>query len=210
MAPQRSVQAIALLLVAGFDCFFEQRQALRPHLLTLRLSLSERKFFAQGFDALAETEVDPQRAAQAGTFDRLADNLGALSFLIDMLSVQPHLAKSLFRFDPVEGSLSAVMGQSDRASTFGGLDALAAGIVHGTAGNMSIRDPESGLIAISPSGIPYPEVTPADVVIVTEDAEVVDGRRKPSSETPLHTSLILSGRSQRTFQKSSNRPNQAS
>jgi chemosensory pili system protein ChpA (sensor histidine kinase/response regulator) len=73
-------------------------------------------------DALAGTEVDPQQAIKAGTFDRLADNLGALSFLIDMLSVQPQLAKSLFRFDPVEGSLSAVMGQSERASAFGGLE----------------------------------------------------------------------------------------
>jgi L-ribulose-5-phosphate 4-epimerase len=71
-----------------------------------------------------------------------------------------------------------------------GLDALAAGIVHGTAGNMSIRDPETGLIAISPSGIPYPQVTPEDVVIVTEDAEIVDGRRRPSSETPLHTMVM--------------------
>ena len=44
-------------------------------------------------DALAQTEVDPKRAVQTGTFDRLADNLGALSFLIDMLSVQPQLAK---------------------------------------------------------------------------------------------------------------------
>ena len=69
-------------------------------------------------DALAQTEVDPQRAIQAGTFDRLADNLGALSFLIDMLSVQPQLAKSLFRFDPETGSLSAVMGQSDRVSAY--------------------------------------------------------------------------------------------
>lgn len=73
-------------------------------------------------DALAQTEVDPQRAIQAGTFDRLADNLGALSFLIDMLSVQPQLAKSLFRFDPVSGSLSAVMGKSERVSAFAQLD----------------------------------------------------------------------------------------
>ena len=73
-------------------------------------------------DALAQTEVDPQQAVKAGTFDRLADNLGALSFLIDMLSVQPQLAKSLFRFDPVEGSLSAVMGQAERHSAFGGLE----------------------------------------------------------------------------------------
>ena len=73
-------------------------------------------------DALAQTEVDPQRAIQTGTFDRLADNLGALSFLIDMLSVQPQLAKSLFRFDAETGSLSAVMGKSDRVSAFAQLD----------------------------------------------------------------------------------------
>jgi L-fuculose-phosphate aldolase len=71
-----------------------------------------------------------------------------------------------------------------------GMEALARGIVHGTAGNMSIRDPESGLIAISPSGIPYPDVTPADVVIVNDAGDIVDGRRKPSSETPLHTMVM--------------------
>jgi L-fuculose-phosphate aldolase len=71
-----------------------------------------------------------------------------------------------------------------------GLEALRRGIVHGTAGNMSIRDADSGLIAISPSGIPYPAVTTADVVIVDEWGEVVDGRRKPSSETPLHTMVM--------------------
>jgi chemosensory pili system protein ChpA (sensor histidine kinase/response regulator) len=65
---------------------------------------------------LAETEADPERAAQTGTFDRLADNLGALSFLIDMLSVQPQLAKSLFHFDAESGSLIAVMGQRGRST----------------------------------------------------------------------------------------------
>lgn len=73
-------------------------------------------------DALAQTEVDPTRAAQNGTFDRLADNLGALSFLIDMLSVQPALAKSLFHYDPATGSLTAVMGQSERPSSFAGFE----------------------------------------------------------------------------------------
>jgi L-ribulose-5-phosphate 4-epimerase len=56
---------------------------------------------------------------------------------------------------------------------------------------MSIRDPETGLIAISPSGIPYPDVAAADVVIVNERGEVVEGTRKPSSETPLHTMVML-------------------
>ena len=73
-------------------------------------------------DALAQTEVDPARAVQAGTFDRLADNLGALSFLIDMLAVQPALAKNLFSFDPETGNLSAVMGQTDRVSAFAAFD----------------------------------------------------------------------------------------
>ena len=68
-----------------------------------------------------------------------------------------------------------------------GLEALQRGVVHGTAGNMSVRDAETGLIAISPSGMPYPSVTPADVVIVDDRGEIVDGFRKPSSETPLHT-----------------------
>jgi chemosensory pili system protein ChpA (sensor histidine kinase/response regulator) len=79
-----------------------------------------------GVDALAHTVVDTQQAIQTGTFDHLADNLGALSFLIDMLSVQPKLAKSLFRFDASTGSLSAVMGQAERVSAFAGLDDLAA------------------------------------------------------------------------------------
>ena len=78
-------------------------------------------------DALAQTEVEPQRAIQTGTFDRLADNLGALSFLIDMLSVQPQLAKSLFRFDPATGSLRAVMGQTERAQAFALADEAATG-----------------------------------------------------------------------------------
>jgi chemosensory pili system protein ChpA (sensor histidine kinase/response regulator) len=52
---------------------------------------------------------------QAMLFDRLAGNLGALGFLIDMLSVQPQLAKSLFVYDLASGSLNPVMGRSDPA-----------------------------------------------------------------------------------------------
>ncbi|MEP6873787.1 MAG: Hpt domain-containing protein [Burkholderiales bacterium] len=66
-------------------------------------------------DGLASTEVDPQRVMQAGVFDRLAGNLGALGFLIDMLSVQPQMAKSLFAFDAATGTLNPVMGRSGDA-----------------------------------------------------------------------------------------------
>ena len=64
-------------------------------------------------DGMASTEVDPLRVAQAGVFDRLAGNLGALGFLIDMLSVQPQMAKSLFTYDADAGILSPVMGRAN-------------------------------------------------------------------------------------------------
>ncbi|MBX3627520.1 MAG: Hpt domain-containing protein [Rhizobacter sp.] len=66
-------------------------------------------------DGLLATEVDPQQVVQSGTFDRLASNLGALGFLIDMLSVQPQVAKSLFVFDAQAGTLSPLMGRSAAA-----------------------------------------------------------------------------------------------
>ncbi len=71
-------------------------------------------------DGLSSTEVDLSRVGQAGVFDRLAGNLGALGFLIDMLSVQPALAKSLFAYDAEAGTLSPVMGRSDRAPVMPG------------------------------------------------------------------------------------------
>jgi len=64
-------------------------------------------------DGLASTEIDPERAGHTAAFDHLASNLGALGFLIDMLSVQPQMAKSLFAFDPSTGLLSPVMGRSE-------------------------------------------------------------------------------------------------
>ena len=66
---------------------------------------------------LASTEVDPARVAQAGVFDRLAGNLSALGFMIDMLSVQPQLAKSLFVFNAEAGTLAPVMGRADPEKT---------------------------------------------------------------------------------------------
>jgi L-ribulose-5-phosphate 4-epimerase len=71
-----------------------------------------------------------------------------------------------------------------------GLEAHRRGIVYGTAGNFSIRDPETGLIAISPSGMLYGVMTPADVCIVSVDGAIEDACRRPSSETPMHTMIM--------------------
>ena len=55
-----------------------------------------------------------------------------------------------------------------------------------TGGNVSARDPESGLVVIKPSGIPYEELRPKDHVVVNLDGEVVEGSLKPSSDTASH------------------------
>lgn len=66
-------------------------------------------------DSLASTEIDFDRPGARDVFERLANNLGALGFLIDMLSVQPALAKRMFQFDETSGRLDAVMGRREGA-----------------------------------------------------------------------------------------------
>lgn len=58
----------------------------------------------------------------------------------------------------------------------------------GTGGNLSVRLDEDH-IAISPSGIPYGEVEPEDVPVVTMDGEVVASEREPSTELPMHLAV---------------------
>jgi len=57
------------------------------------------------------TEIDEEQARGAGTFEKLGNNLGALGFLIDMLSYQPTLAKKLFVWDDVHSELRPLMGR---------------------------------------------------------------------------------------------------
>lgn len=60
------------------------------------------------------------------------------------------------------------------------------GLVAWTGGNLSARDPESGLVVIKPSGMLYEQMTPADMVVVDLDGHIVDGDRGPSSDTASH------------------------
>lgn len=58
-----------------------------------------------------------------------------------------------------------------------------------TWGNVSGIDRSSGLYVIKPSGVPYPELKPADMVVINLKGEVVEGDKNPSSDTPTHTYL---------------------
>ncbi len=63
------------------------------------------------------------------------------------------------------------------------------GVVLYTWGNVSGIDRERGLVVIKPSGVPYEGMTPDDMVVVDLTGRVVEGRLKPSSDTPTHLYL---------------------
>lgn len=58
-----------------------------------------------------------------------------------------------------------------------------------TWGNVSGIDRQSGLVVIKPSGIPYSELNAQDMVVVDLDGRTVEGKWKPSSDTPTHVEL---------------------
>lgn len=68
-----------------------------------------------------------------------------------------------------------------------GREMLAQGLTRGTGGNVSVRSDDH--VAISPSGIPYEEVTPEKVPVIGLNGERHHGELKPSNETPMHTML---------------------
>lgn len=63
------------------------------------------------------------------------------------------------------------------------------GLVLFTFGNVSAVDRERSVFAIKPSGVPYDELTPYDIVICDFDANVVEGSFRPSSDTKTHALL---------------------
>lgn len=60
------------------------------------------------------------------------------------------------------------------------------GLVRMTSGNVSGRDPETNLVVIKPSGYKFEDLTPADLVAVDLEENVVEGHLKPSMDTATH------------------------
>lgn len=70
------------------------------------------------------------------------------------------------------------------------LDLVTEGLVIQSWGNASAVDREPGLMVIKPSGVPYSEMKPEHMVVVSlANGKVVEGDLKPSSDTPTH--LVL-------------------
>lgn len=66
------------------------------------------------------------------------------------------------------------------------------GLVKLTWGNVSAFDRESGLVVIKPSGVEYDSMCADDMVVLSPDGEILEGKLKPSSDTPTHLELYRS------------------
>ncbi len=62
-------------------------------------------------------------------------------------------------------------------------------LVKFTWGNVSQIDRESGLFVIKPSGVDYDKLTYEDMVVVDLEGNIIEGKYKPSSDTPTHIEL---------------------
>lgn len=63
------------------------------------------------------------------------------------------------------------------------------GLVIYTWGNVSGIDRERGLVVIKPSGVAYEELTPEKMVVLDLEGKIVEGKLRPSSDTPTHLEL---------------------
>jgi L-ribulose-5-phosphate 4-epimerase len=59
-------------------------------------------------------------------------------------------------------------------------------LVKWTGGNVSGRDPITGLVVIKPSGVKYPDLKPEHLVVLDVDGKIVEGNLSPSSDTASH------------------------
>lgn len=64
------------------------------------------------------------------------------------------------------------------------------GLTVETWGNISIRDPESQLVYITPTALPYNSLTKDDVLVLELDGNIVEGKRKPTIERDLHLGIM--------------------
>ena len=63
------------------------------------------------------------------------------------------------------------------------------GLITYTWGNVSGIDRESGYFVIKPSGVDYDRLSPEDMVVMDLEGNRIEGKYKPSSDTPTHIEL---------------------
>lgn len=71
-----------------------------------------------------------------------------------------------------------------------GMRMLQSGLTVETWGNISVKDPETGLIYLTPSGMKYDIIKPDDIVVMDHELNIVEGERKPTIEYGMHIRIM--------------------
>jgi ribulose-5-phosphate 4-epimerase/fuculose-1-phosphate aldolase len=64
------------------------------------------------------------------------------------------------------------------------------GLVWMAGGTVCARDPDSGQVVVTPSGLEYEKLGPQDMIVVDLELQVVDGKYRPSVATNLWTAIL--------------------
>ena len=84
--------------------------------------------------------------------------------------------------------MADAMLPDERAAVVGaGQQLLATGLVRGTSGNVSVRSGDA--VAVSPTGVPYGRLAPADIPVIDLAGEQLAGALRPTSELALHLAV---------------------
>ena len=65
------------------------------------------------------------------------------------------------------------------------------GLVWMAGGTVCARDPQTGYVIVTPSGMPYEDLTPADMIVTDIDMNLVEGKNRPSVALNLWTGFLL-------------------
>src|SRR3954471_5200451 len=84
---------------------------------------------------------------------------------------------------------SSIYGDLKEQAWQANLEIPRRGLAIYTFGNVSAFDAERAVFAIKPSGVPYENLSAADMVVVDLEAKVIEGTLRPSSDTKTHASL---------------------
>ena len=101
----------------------------------------------------------------------------------------PITAEWVLRLDADEWFMPEALEELKEKVFHANLELVKHGLVIFTWGNVSAIDRESGLVVIKPSGVSYDDMKAEDMVVVDLEGKVVEGRLKPSSDTPTHVVL---------------------
>ena len=142
------------------------------------------------------TEANEQQARAGDTFDQLGNNLGALSFLIDMLNYQPALAKKLFVYDDEKGELRPLMGRTHKPDDAGsvttrddGMPEQASSAVPDTSADASIEK----FIPVPDAPQTHPSlIVPFELVETAQDVRIAVTENHPEVSVSAMTSPVFS------------------